>query len=156
MAWKTSDLAAAYKRQGLDPLRAISDGKPGQTPAIRSKYGARKKEVDGHLFDSTKEANHYIALRTLLSAGIIKNLDLQPRFVVQTSFIYRGVKYRKIEYVADFRFQSAQWMPDFPFDVDTVIVQDVKSEATRTLPYYRLKVKLFRALYPDVIFEEVI
>lgn len=42
-----------------------------------SKYHNKKITIDGHKFDSVKEANRYRDLKLLLRAGKISNLELQ-------------------------------------------------------------------------------
>lgn len=111
----------------------------------KSKYNAVKTEVDGIKFDSAKESKRYANLKLLERAGVIENLKLQPRFLLQEGFTYNGHKERKIEYVADFQYER---------DGQT-IVEDVKSKATRT-PIYMLKRKLFLYKYgKDIVFNEV-
>lgn len=109
-----------------------------------SKYNSRKTIVDGIKFDSLKEANRYYDLKLLERVGEIKDLELQPRFLLQESFKLRGVTHRRIEYVADFKY----------FDVKegTWIVEDTKGFKTDV---YRLKKKLFLKMYgEDVEFIE--
>ena len=111
----------------------------------KSKYYAEKTEVDGIKFDSAKESKRYANLKLLERAGVIENLKLQPRFLLQEGFTYNGHKERKIEYVADFQYERN----------GQTIVEDVKSKATRT-PVYLLKRKLFLHKYgKDIIFNEV-
>ena len=45
-----------------------------------SKYGARKVQIDGILFDSRKEARRYRELKLLERAGAICDLELQKAF----------------------------------------------------------------------------
>lgn len=99
-----------------------------------NKYHARKWELDGKTFDSRKEARRYQELRYLLRAGVISRLDLQTRFLLipaqkdeSGKVIERAVTYR-----ADFTY----WDENGNF-----IVEDVKSDATRTREYI-LKRKL--------------
>lgn len=47
-----------------------------------SKYGARKVEVDGIVFDSKKEAHRYGELKVMAKAGLITGLELQKKFVL--------------------------------------------------------------------------
>lgn len=108
-----------------------------------SKYHAKRTEVDGIKFDSKAEAEHYANLKLLEKAGVIQGLELQPRFLLQDGFMYQGHHERKIEYVADFRYQR---------DGKT-IVEDVKGVKTDV---YKLKRKLFLHKYGDEItFREV-
>ena len=110
-----------------------------------SKYNAKKVTLDGHRFDSRREARRYEELKALEAAGKIAQLELQPRFELQAGFRYRGEAVRKIEYVADFKYLD--------YERGGIVVEDVKGMRTDV---YRLKRKLFLAKYGDsVIFEEV-
>ena len=109
------------------------------------KYNASKVMIDGHRFDSRREAARYETLKQMEAAGKIAQLELQPRFELQPAFRYRGEAVRKIEYVADFRYLD--------YERGGLVVEDVKGMKTDV---YRLKRKLFLAKYGDgVIFEEV-
>lgn len=69
------------------------------------KYGAKKTEVDGIVFDSKREAAHYSQLRLGERAGVIKELELQPAFPLYVS--QGGHKYALIgKYIADFRYRE--------------------------------------------------
>lgn len=102
-----------------------------------TKYNSKKTIVDGIEFDSKKEANRYCELNLLESAGEIKNLQLQPRFILQESFKYQGKTERKIEYVADFMYEEKDGQ---------VVVEDTKGFKTDV---YKLKRKLFLKKYGD-------
>lgn len=108
----------------------------------KSKYNAVKTEVDGIKFDSAKESKRYANLKLLERAGVIENLKLQPRFLLQEGFTYNGHKERKIEYVADFQYERN----------GQTIVEDVKGMKTEV---YKLKRKLFLYKYRDIVFREV-
>lgn len=104
----------------------------------KSKYNARKKELDGHVFDSTAEARRYTQLKEEQRLGLISALELQPRFLLQEGFRDESGKWvRKIEYVADFRYLRG----------GAEIVEDAKGMAT---PLFTLKLKLFRAKFRKV------
>ena len=47
---------------------------------MRNKYNARKTVIDGHTFDSRREADRYCQLRLLERAGEIHGLELQKEF----------------------------------------------------------------------------
>lgn len=117
------------------------------TAVKRSKYGARKKEIDGIVFDSSAEAKRYLELTALQAAGEIYALSLQPRFLLQNAFRdAEGKLRRKVEYVADFRYL----MPT-GFSVRE-IAEDVKGHPTAV---YKMKIKMAIAKYPQVRFREV-
>ena len=110
-----------------------------------NKYGNHKTEVDGIVFDSMLEAKRYGELKLMQRAGMIENLELQPRFVLQPSFKKNGKTIRKIEYVADFAYQKN----------GQLIVEDTKSPATLANKEYRLKKKLFEFKYPELTIKEI-
>lgn len=101
------------------------------------KYSARKAEVDGHVFDSRAEGRRYQELRILEAAGEISDLTLQPEFVLQEAFLYRGQRERAIKYRGDFQY----------LENGQVVVEDVKGYAPEV---FKLKAKLFRARYPHI------
>lgn len=108
-----------------------------------NKYNATKTIIDGIKFDSKKEASRYSSLKLLERAGAISDLELQPKFTLQDSFIYRGHKIRAITYKADFRYILN----------GRTIVEDVKGDKTDV---YKLKKKIFLRLYGDQVdFREV-
>lgn len=113
--------------------------------AKRSKYNAKKKVVDGHTFDSKREAERYCELKLFVRAGEIRNLELQPRFLLQDGFVDKeGNEHKKIEYVADFMYVDKD---------DKKIVEDVKGVMTDV---YKLKKKMFLNLYDsEVDFKEI-
>lgn len=100
-----------------------------------SKYRNRKKEVDGIVFDSEKEARRYTDLKLMERAGEITALELQPEFRLE-------VNGRHIcTYRADFSYLPAVRPGLF---LNTRIIEDVKGVLT---PVYRLKKKLMLACW---------
>ncbi len=95
----------------------------------KNKYGAKKTEADGIMFDSKKEAIRYLELKRMEVAGIINDLQLQPRFDIVVNDIFCGF------YKADFAYYD---------DRDDWIVEDVKGMRT---PVFNLKKKIVEALY---------
>lgn len=103
-----------------------------------SKYNAKKSTVDGHTFDSIREAERYRELKLLEKGKEIRNLVLQPRFLLQDEFFDKnGVKHKKIEYVADFLYIDK---------AGRNIVEDVKGVLTDV---YKIKKKMFLKIYDD-------
>ena len=103
-----------------------------------SKYHNRKTLVDGIQFDSQKEANRYQELILMERAGLIRSIELQPRY----DLIVNGHKLGF--YKGDFRYEVVA--------TSILMVEDVKSPATKTA-VYRLKKKLVKALYGIEIIE---
>ena len=107
-----------------------------------NKYGAIKTQIDNLVFDSQVEGVRYVELKLLLQAGHIRNLRVHPKYVLTAG----------ISYKPDFEYEERGPLPPLP---PAIVVEDVKSKATRTDQVYRLKRKLFEHCYPDIRFEEV-
>lgn len=72
-----------------------------------SKYGNKKVEVNGILFDSKREARRYLDLRAMEIAGQIQNLRLQVKYELLPSQRVDGkVAEREVTYVADFVYEQ--------------------------------------------------
>ena len=110
-----------------------------------AKYRNAPTYVDDIRFASKAEAERYIQLKQLQTAGEIYNLELQPRYPV-------AVNGNKIcTYVADFRYID-KGAVGRAGQAGCTIVEDVKGVLT---PIYRLKKKLVEAVYPGVKIEEI-
>ena len=108
-----------------------------------NKYGAKKIEYDNIVFHSEGEMRRYSELKVLEEKGLIKDLVLQPRFLLQESFVYEGKKYRKIEYVADFQY--------YDNTINKIVVEDFKGFKTKE---YNIKKKMFFYKYKNYNFIE--
>ena len=87
-----------------------------------AKYKNKKDFVDGHTFDSKKEAKRYYELRLLEKAGKITNLRMQVKFVLIPSQKIDGkVVERECAYKADFVYQEN----------GQTVVEDTKGFRTR-------------------------
>ena len=56
----------------------------------KSKYRANKVSVDGHTFDSTREAEYYCGLKLRLQAQEINGFCLQPIFMLAPGLKYKA------------------------------------------------------------------
>ena len=97
-----------------------------------NKYKNEKTIVDGVKFDSKKEARRAEELKTQERLGLISNLEMQKKFVLQPSFKFLGKTIREISYLADFVYKEN----------GELVVEDVKSPITRKNPVYKLKKKM--------------
>lgn len=102
-----------------------------------SKYNNRKTQIDMYVFDSALEAKRYKQLVLLQKAKKIQDLELQPHFLLQENFKKNGKTYRKIEYIADFKY----------IENGQVVVEDVKGKETEV---FKLKRKMFEYQYKDL------
>lgn len=98
-----------------------------------SKYGNQKTEADGHLFDSKAEAARYLELKHMMLAGLIANLELQPKYELSVKNIKIGT------YTADFRYQD--------LEQGIQVVEDVKSVETAKAQLFRWKKRHMMAQY---------
>lgn len=111
---------------------------------MANKYGAKKIEIDGHVFPSHREADYYLLYKDMLKRGEIVKLELQPKFTLIPSFRNNAGKLiRPCCYTADFKLT-------YPDGRQTVV--EVKGFRTRD---YLLRRKLFEWQYREYEFEEV-
>lgn len=104
------------------------------------KYGNRKMELDGHLFDSQKEARRYQELRYMLRVGLIKDLKLQEPFELIPAQKRNGrVIERVCKYIADFAYYEKQWDGSWKY-----VVEDAKGFRTDV---FKIKKKLMLQKY---------
>lgn len=106
----------------------------------RSKYHAKKTTVDGITFDSRREADRYLVLKSMEEDGAIEDLRRQVRYELVPASDVDGKHYRPVFYVADFVY----------VEDGKEVVEDVKGMRTDT---YRLKSKLFARRYGKAIKE---
>lgn len=97
------------------------------------KYRNVPTVIDGIRFDSKKEAKRWGELRLLKKAGEIDDLSRQLTYNISV----QGILICK--YTADFDY--------FDCKKQKIIVEDVKSPATRKNPVYRIKKKLMKAIH---------
>lgn len=113
----------------------------------KNKFNAIEKSVDGITFRSTKEADRYEQLKLLLRAGKIRDLTLQPRYVLVKSVKFSGDNRAKpaMRYTADFSY----------YDVETgrLVVEDVKSEATKQKTDYKMRRHMMLAFHNIEVLE---
>lgn len=159
MRWTNADLAEAMAKNPqlrlsrptmrLQPTREgeVMDAYVGMPEALKASPTPRKYRnepivVDGIRFDSKKEAARWQELKLMERAGEISELrrQVQIRLDVGGGHI--------CTYVADFQYQEK--LTDGTWNTDATwrnVVEDVKSQATRKLPAYRIKKKLVKALF---------
>ena len=116
---------------------------------MKSKHGNKKtfRMVNGQkvIFDSRKEGLRFDALYLLAKAKKISELTIQPKYLLMESQTHNGIMYKSVSYIADFRYVKNR----------ITYVEDVKSDHTRKLATYRVKIKWFLSLYgKDLTFLE--
>lgn len=106
----------------------------------RNKHNAVAVVVDGIRFASKMEARRYGELKLLVAAGVITELTLQPRFLLQEKFTdSKGTNHRAINYVGDFQY----------IENGVTVVEDVKGMETKV---FKINKKLFLYRYRDIDF----
>jgi hypothetical protein len=104
-----------------------------------NKYRNKKTVVDNITFDSKAEARRYIHLRNMEDSGIISDLQLQPKYLLQDGYGKNGKRVRAMYYMADFYYKDNGGFP---------VIEDVKGMETSV---FKLKKKLFEYKYPYTI-----
>jgi len=95
-----------------------------------SKYGNIPARVNGRFFASKREARRYQELLLLERAGIIRDLETQPRFDLEVN------GERICTYFADFRYYDTER--------NVRVVEDSKGVRTEV---YKLKARLMKAVH---------
>ena len=147
MAIDVKDLPPKYQAQALQKYMAQQKRRgPPSSPAAdgpqkASKYHNSPTErvtPSGAVlhFDSQKEARRYDQLIELERAGQIRELRLQVDFTLQEAYTdTQGRRVRAIRYRADFTYVlKTEKIGEYTF-LDQLVIEDVKSRATRTKAY---------------------
>lgn len=126
------------KSEFLNMQKQVKNARRSRMPRS-AKYKNHKIECDGLKFDSKKEAQRYKVLRDMQKDGVISELQCQAVFVLADGVKYANEPRKKpaLRYLADFTY-----MQD-----DVLIVEDVKSAYTRSLPAYRIKKHLMMSVH---------
>ena len=157
MAIDVKDLPPAYQAQALRklmererrkqraPLPSPADSPTGGGRKYHNKPTERVTDSGAVLrFDSQKEARRYDELSALERAGEIRELRMQVDFTLQEAYTDgEGRRVRAIRYRADFTYvRVKETIGEYTFR-DQLVVEDVKSRATRTKEYI-MKRKLMK------------
>lgn len=146
MGVSIESLSPWAQRQVLQKLTAAEAQKKA---ARESKYHNQKDERAAGSgasirFDSKKEARRYDELMAMLRAGKIRDLKLQQQFTLQEAYTTtEGVRVRAIRYQADFTYKKPQFVDRDGEWIWGLVVEDVKSRATKTRAY-AMKKKLMQ------------
>ena len=118
---------------------------PKVRPRKKQKFGNKKVVLEGATFDSRKEARRYRELKILERVGEISELQTQYAFVLADSVKFKSEPRRKpaLRYFADFVYQAK----------GQLVVEDVKSVATRKKDSYRIKKHLMMSVHGIEILE---
>jgi hypothetical protein len=115
------------------------------------KKGSKFSNVKTGKYDSKKESKRAGELQLLLKAGIIKELEEQKAFILQDTFKakattppYQLENVRSIKYITDFYY--------FDNEKKVYVAEDVKGFKTKD---YIIKSKLFRKIYENILFIEI-
>ena len=121
------------------------EGRKLLTKPKRSKYGNQKTVVDGITFDSKKEADRYVVLKSLEGAGEISHLERQGKI-----YLYNGNT--PVRYDSG---RKAFWKFDFAYFCskrNKRVIEDVKGVRTDV---FKLKKAVLLACYPGIEIVEV-
>lgn len=104
------------------------------------KYNNRGYRLDGHFFHSEAEANRYMQLKVLVTAGKIDRLERQVSYPIHID------GFLICTYVADFRY----YVRGADGSIEAIVVEDVKGLETAE---YKIKKKLTEAKHKIKIME---
>lgn len=125
MAIGIDDLSQDAQKRAMQ-LYAAAGGFGDREKKRTQKYRSEKDRRGKIQFDSKKEARRYDALVVLLRCGAIEDLRVQPEFTLIEAYTTPGgERVRAMRYRADFSYRQG----------GRLIVEDVKSPATRTRVY---------------------
>ena len=91
-----------------------------------------------HKHASAKEARRCDELNILEKQGIIKDLEQQPKLLLQEKFKFQGKAIRKINYIADFGY--------YDNEKKKFVIDDTKGYRT---DIYKLKIKLLKFIMKE-------
>lgn len=109
------------------------------------KYKNKKVEIDGILFDSTKEGKRYLVLKQALDKGEIQNLQLQVKYELIPSIKEEYVEHLKTKDKIKTRTLQLPitYTCDFQYIKDgEIVVEDVKASPKMLPKEFILKEKL--------------
>lgn len=118
--------------------------------ASRPKYGNKKVELNGILFDSEREMQRYLMLKAAQENGVISDLELQPKWVLIPKITETYVKHLKTkDKVCERTAQlPITYTADFAYTKDGErIIEDVKISPKMLPKEFVLKVKMMRAIH---------
>ena len=110
---------------------------------MANKYGAKKVEIDGHIFDSRLEGRYYEHLLYLMNDGVVESFEMKKSYTLLDKFPHpkTGKTVRAIKYTPDF---------EVIYTDGHVEVVDTKGMKTRDF-IMRCKMFMFRYQIPLVI-----
>lgn len=141
-----------------DALRMLRRGAP-VAPAAPAGTRSIRTELDGHLFDSKKEAARYLLLKEQVRRNEIKNLVVHPRYVLKVNGMVVG------EYEGDFAYeQPVRLLPEPAIGAEfKLVVEDTKGfkgrrtadgfKKTQAYRLFELKKKLMMAIFGATVVE---
>lgn len=128
----------------------------------KNKYGNKPCVYNGIKFDSEKERDRYIFLKSMQDNGAIRDLKLQPRFTVcpevyeerEVNYETKKLKVQKTV-VKNVKINNAHYYyGDFSYVLNgNLVVEDVKSSPDNLTDLYKLKKSLVLYFYKVEIVE---
>ena len=88
-----------------------------------------KYKVDESIFDSKTEAWRYIVLRDLQSRGVIRDLELQPEYIIRPAYQLSGQWYKRTKADKPRTIAAEKYHPDFRYTITALnltVIEEVK------------------------------
>lgn len=137
MNWNLKVVEDLYKNGKINGYIVFgAGGKPEVTKGKKSKYGNKKVEIDGIVFDSKHEYHVFQGLKVREMTGEISNLRLQVPYELNEGGTH------SLKYVADFVY--------FDHILGKEVVADAKGSLTKV---YKKKRALMKSVHKIEILE---
>lgn len=127
--------------------------------ASKTKYGNKKVEYDGILFDSLKEKERYVVLRQAEQDGLITELALHPRWELLPAKKEQYIEHKKNKDVVKERtiLLPIRYTADFSYIKDGgFVVEDVKGSPytlSRDVPLRLKMMKYFHGIDVRLVYK---
>lgn len=119
----------------------------------KSKYGAKKVEIDGIIFDSKKEGRRYQELKMLQKAGDISGLQRQVKYILipaqrepdtkgpRGGIIKGKLLERECSYIADFVYKNTHTGEKVIEDTKGFRTAEYKIKRKMMLYFHNIRIK---------------
>lgn len=124
------------------------------------KYRAKKVVYDGIEFDSETEGKRYLTLKQAQEAGLISDLELQPKYIILPAIKGTRVKHFKRipDRIEEYTIQQpSRYTADFRYIKDSqIVVEEVKGSKwniSRDFPLRKRMLRYFHGIDVKMVFD---
>lgn len=125
----------------------------------RNKHNATMMTEDGYVFHSTKEWQKYLVLKRRIKEGLVRDLEVHPRYELVPKHSINSKMIRPITYEADFRFYDVLEARTRVVDIKPAIKPFTTKKSRRfdngRTDVYKIKKKLMSYVHGIEVEEEI-